>query len=628
MEFRVLGPVQLRVGDRPVDIGPVKLRTVLAALLIDGRVVPPETLIGRVWGDSRPAQVRNVMYTYVARLRRILEQASAESGEGEGERVRLDRRSGGYLLEMPPDRVDLARFVRLMEQARAAACDEERALLSRQALGLWQGPPLRGLSGAWVTGVRERLERQRLDALVQLADAELRLGTPQGVIEPLRDALAERPLSELLIGRLLRALYGAGRSAEALECYARARGRIIEEVGAEPSIELRRLHEAILREALPAAPFPAAPSPAAQPAPLPALAQPTSPVQALPPPAPATPCLLPADLMDFTGRAGSVRWLRRTLAAGTGTATPVAAILGGAGQGKTALAVHTAHLLREVFTDGQLYLDLRGRHPDRLDRARALERLLRGLGIRAALIPDDVAERAELYRNLLSDRRMLVVLDDAAQEEQVQPLLPGSASCALLVTSRTRLSGLSCARLQLAALEPEDAVRMLKRIAGAERLAGDPQGSRDLARLCEGLPLALRVAGSRLVARPHWTVARLVSRLAEEGSRLDELTHGGLSVRASFDGAYRHLDPQARCLFRRLDRLRRADFTQCAAQSLLPADSSVIEDALERLVDAHLLQPSGTGAAEQSYHLCDLARLYARERARTEDGPKIEARPA
>jgi DNA-binding SARP family transcriptional activator len=246
MRFSVLGPIELCAADELISLGPLKQRTVLAALLVDaGRPVMPETLIGRVWDETPPAEVRNVMYTYVTRLRRILEYAERVSGH----RVELRRQSGGYLLNVDPGRVDLHSFRSTIGEARAAVGDiEMRAARLRAALGLWQGTPLADISGAWAERVREWLQRQRLDALVEWSDLELRLGRPAIVIDALGHALAEQPFAEALIGQLLRALSLAGRTAEALEFYAAARQRIIDGIGAEPGPAVRRLHEAILRE--------------------------------------------------------------------------------------------------------------------------------------------------------------------------------------------------------------------------------------------------------------------------------------------------------------------------------------------------------------------------------------------
>ena len=603
MEFRVLGPIELWVAGRRVDLGPAKQRTVLAALLVEpDRVVPAETLIGRVWGGQPPAGVRNVLYTYIARLRRILHAAGAGQ-----ERVALHRQPGGYRLDLDRDCVDLYRFQRLLwpSEAGGGQTDGERAASLAVAAGLWRGTPLAGLPGDWPARFRERLERQRLDLLVERADVEMRLGRPDAVIEELRDALAEWPLCELLLGRLLRALYRAGRGAEALDCYATARERFVEELGAEPGLALRRIHEAILRETPP--PVAHTPVPAADAALRAALGVLTSPSS------------LPTDLLDFTGRNEQIEAGCRALEPGARTATAVAALVGGAGLGKTALAVHLAHRLRSTFPDGQLYLDLRGLRPDFVEPGKALQRLLRALG--ATAVPDRPAERAELYRNLLADRRILVILDDAADEAQVEPLLPGSVSCGVLVTSRSRLPGLPCTRLHLGPLRTEEAVELLARIAGADRVATDPQASRAVVSRCEGLPLAVRIAGTRLAARPHWTVARLLSRLDDEHHRLDELAHGTLAVRASIDLSYARLDPPARRLLQQLAQLD-AD----TADPLPDAGEPTTEDALDRLVEAQLLDITTDDDGHRRYQLSDLVRIYARDRATAEEPPTPQPR--
>ncbi|MEJ3743477.1 BTAD domain-containing putative transcriptional regulator [Actinomycetes bacterium KLBMP 9797] len=245
MEFRVFGPIELWVGEQHVPLGPLKQRTLLASLLVDpGRPVMPEVLIGRVWDDAPPAAVRSVVYTYVTRVRRILEGAERASGM----KASLRRQSGGYLLDVDPDLIDLHRFRRLVEQARCAANPDSQARLLRLAVRLRRDAVLADLSGAWATRVREALDRQYLDALVELAEAELRMNRPHLVINELREAIVERPLAESLISELLRALCHAGRTVEALEYYAKARQRIVDEIGAEPGPALRYLHESILKE--------------------------------------------------------------------------------------------------------------------------------------------------------------------------------------------------------------------------------------------------------------------------------------------------------------------------------------------------------------------------------------------
>jgi DNA-binding SARP family transcriptional activator len=641
--------MELWVAGHRVDLGPAKQRTVLAALLVEpDQVVPTETLIGRVWDAAPPAGVRNVLYTYVARLRRILQSAGAGAGAGAGANVALRRQPGGYRLDLDRDYVDLHRFERLLgtRGAGQGQTDGERAVLLAAAAGLWRGTPLAGLPGGWAARFRERLERQRLDLLVERADVEMRLGRPEVVIEELRDAHTEWPLSELLLGRLLRALYRAGRGAEALDCYATARERFVEEIGAEPGPALRRIHEAILHETpLPVAhttvPAPSQTDHPGQAARATRLGGPTGVVRAtgageetgpsgttgagglrgglaaaavLPGPLGVltSPNSLPTDLLDFTGRDEQIEAACRALAPGTRTATAVAALVGGAGLGKTALAVHLAHRLRGAFPDGQLYLDLRGLRPDFVEPGKALQRLLRALG--ATAVPDGPAERAEMYRNLLADRRILVVLDDADDEAQVEPLLPGSVSSGVLVTSRSRLPGLPCTRLHLGPLRTDDAVELLARIAGADRVAAEPEASRAVVSRCEGLPLAVRIAGTRLVARPHWTVARLLSRLDDERHRLDELAHGTLAVRASIDLSYTRLDPPARQLLRRLALLDPSDLS---ADRLL-GDVPGAEDALDRLVDAQLLDITAADG-QRRYRLTDLIRIYALDRAAAEE---------
>ena len=588
MEFRLLGPVELWIAGQDVDLGPVKQRTVLAGLLVEpGRLVPSSTLIDRVWGDSASADSRNILYTYIARLRRILAAATAR-GEG---RIELLRQSGGYRLDVDPERIDLHRFQRLAGAGRAidGLADGDRAGLLRAAVALCSGTPLAGLSGSWAARTREAIERQRLDLLVLQADVEMRLGRPEAVIDGLLAAFAENPLSETLLSRLLISLYRAGRGAEALECYAIARRRMLDAVGAEPGREVRRLHAAILRDTLPSNDIPTG-----------GLNPPSS---------------LPADLGDFTGRGGPMGELIRALSAAPRSAPAVAVVTGRGGLGKTALAVHVAHRLRGVFPDGQLYVDLRRQEPQRtpIPAADALERLLRVLGVSA--IPAGLGERAELYRSLLADRRLLVVLDDAADEAQIEPLLPGAVGSGVLVTSRGLLAGLSCERIALDVLDPDGGIELLSRIIGAERVAAEPAGARELIRLCEGLPLALRLAGSRLVSRSHWTVAQLVSRLSDEDRRLDELSHGCRTLRASLDLSYQGLDRQAQELFTFLGPMAKQCFPASVDQ-LLSLTSIATEETLDRLVDAHLLDTeTDRRTGQRIYRRSDLIRLYAKEHA-------------
>jgi tetratricopeptide (TPR) repeat protein/transcriptional regulator with XRE-family HTH domain len=342
---------------------------------------------------------------------------------------------------------------------------------------------------------------------------------------------------------------------------------------------------------------------------------------------PAVPFLLPPDIADFTGRADVVAQLGALLAGDPdgvrSTAMVVAAVAGGGGVGKTALAVHVAHRVRSRFLDGQLYVDLYGAEPSPADPRDVLGRFLRALGVDATAVPEGLDERAELYRSLLADRRVLVVLDNAAGEAQVLPLLPGSPTCGVLVTSRTPLTGLAgVRRFELGVLPAGQATELLGRIVGAERVAAEPQATAELARLCGWLPLALRVAGARLAARPHWQLTQLVQRLADERQRLDELTHGHLAVRASLEFSYRSLEPAAQLLFGRLGLLAAPDTAAWVAAALLDSSIERAQELADRLVDARLLEVARRDAGGQArYRLHDLVRVYARERAEAEDPP-------
>jgi tetratricopeptide (TPR) repeat protein/transcriptional regulator with XRE-family HTH domain len=341
------------------------------------------------------------------------------------------------------------------------------------------------------------------------------------------------------------------------------------------------------------------------------------------------PCQLPPDVADFVGRAEVVALLgqlftRRPGDAGGGAAMmAVCAVAGRAGVGKSALVVHVAHRLTGEFPDGQLYAGLRGAHPGRLDPGAVLGWFLRALGVDGSAVPSGVDQRAALYRSLLAGRRMLVVLDDAGSESQVRPLLPGSPGCAVLVTSRVRLAGLEGARLvDLELLGSAQAVELLGRIVGPSRLAAEPAAAAELARLCGYLPLALRVAGARLAARPHWRLAQLADRLADERQRLDQLTYRDLAVRASLALSYQALDPPAQVMFRRLGLLEAPDVAAWVPAALLDCPAGQAEEVADRLVDARLLEVAGRDATGQvRYRLHDLVRVYARECAQASDPP-------
>jgi DNA-binding SARP family transcriptional activator/Tfp pilus assembly protein PilF len=597
MDIRVLGPVELWSAGSMVPLGPARQRSLLAVLAADaGRLVTLDTVIDRIWGAQPPERARDTLYVHIARLRRVLANAGADrSGV-------LVHRAGGYVLDVDPDEVDLHRFENLVTRARADPDDAGRARRLREALGLWRGVALADLSGGWVERVRGVWGRRRLDAALAWAQAELRAGDPGRLVGPLTELLDENPLAENLATMLMRALHATGRRAEALDCYAGIRQRLVDELGIDPGAELQEVHRQILTSDEPG---------------------PTGPDRADPPPA-HVPHQLPLPVAGFTGRQLEIFETDNALgrAAETATAPVILAITGTAGVGKTALAVHWAHRVTGSFPDGQLYLDLHGYHPVRpVEPDAALAAFLRALGVAPANLPDDLDERAALYRSLLARRRMLIVLDNASSADQVRPLLPGSRTCFVVVTSRDTLAGLvardGAHRVRLDALPMDDALALLHATVGETVLAA-PETAATLADLCARLPLALRVAAELAAARPELGLADLVAGLTDERRRLDLLDTGDRysAVRAVFSWSYRRLDPATRDAFRRIALHPGTEVDRYAVAALLPADLAEAGRALDTLAGAHLV----TRLAPDRYTMHDLLRVYAREVALAEDG--------
>ncbi|MEV8015136.1 BTAD domain-containing putative transcriptional regulator [Streptomyces sp. NPDC086554] len=597
MEFRIIGPIELWADGVRIDIGPPRQRGVLGALLIEPeRPVSLESLVNRVWGDAPPTGVRNVVHTYITRLRRALAQQQGSRSEP----VRLIRLPGGYRVETDPGQVDLVRFRRLLAEARHPTLSaSRRSALLRQALAAWHGDPLSDLHSEWATGVRQNLRQLHHEALAQLADTEMYLGRPAGVLPDLRTALLADPLAEQLGERLMRALHLDGRSVGALEYYQELRRLIAEELGADPSQRVQDLYEAILRGEPVKAPRTAGGQP------LLAVSEDRG---------GTTPRMLPMDIPDFTGRRRELALAQRLLSADSAPLPHSLLIVGGGGTGKTTLAVHVAHRLSAAFPGGQLFAGLRGSGLHPADPFAVLGRLLRALGLERERIPDDLDERVELYRSRLAGRRALVILDDAADDAQAQPLLPGAPDCAVLVTSRQRLGQpLGATVVPLRELSMAEGGQLLEKIIGAERTGAEPEYAKELVRLCGRLPLAIRAAAARLTSRPHWTLAGFVERMRDESRRLDELAHGSLDVRASLTTSYNSLPSDTREVLRSLAELPVAEFDASVACPVLGRDFAVVEEACEQLVEANLLHVAEGGLAgvRTRYRLQDLQRIYA-----------------
>ena len=592
MQVRLLGPVELWDGSASVPIGP-RARAVLAALSLDpGRVRSVDRLIEAVWAERAPTTATAQIQACVSALRRAWRAADPAGGPVRDVIVTVPP---GYVLRT--DQVDLIEFERHLEAARglepAGAAEELRA-----ALSLWRGPALGGLPG--LAAEATRLEERRLTAIEERIDADLALGRAGDLIPEVVSLVAAHPLRERFRGQLIRALHRAGRRSEALDAYQDARDTMVGELGLEPGPDLRRIQQAILADE-------ATPGASDEPGPV------------------AGPSPLPPDIADFTGRVKQVTEIASALTFRPEpyAAVPIVAISGRGGVGKTTLSVHVAHRLRREFPDGRLYVGLHGSEATPADPVDVLGRLLRRLGVDGAAIPADPDERADLYRARLDGRRVLIVLDNAADERQVRSLLPGSPLCAVIVTSRRRLTGLAGAtRIELDAFEPEQAAELLTRVAGAERVIAEPEAADRVAALCDRLPLALRIAAARLAARPHWTLDRLARRLADEHRRLDELVHADLEVRGSLALGHRGLSAGAQRAFRLLGLLEVADFGAWTAAALVDVPMAEGEDLVEELVDARLLEVAGRDATDQPrYRFHDLLRVYARERAMAEEAP-------
>ncbi|MFE2720796.1 tetratricopeptide repeat protein [Kitasatospora sp. NPDC059327] len=575
---------------------------VLALLLLKAnQSVPLGELVDALWDDpprTAEKQVRNA----VSMLRGLLKSAGVTT-------LPTAVGTNGYRLDLPDDQLDTAMFTQALAAARhraAAGQFAEAVVEFRAGLALWRGPALAGLDSSALQPHTSRLEEQRLTALEECVDLELAQGHHQAVIPELTDWLSAHPLRERLAGQLMLALYLSGRQSHALTVYESTRRRLADALGLEPVPELRELRQRILTNDV-------------------TLGRPRTFAFA-----PLAPHSLPKDISHFTGREHELRTLVEQVIVHRDPVSSshivLAAVDGMAGVGKTSLAVHLAHLMSDRYPDAQLYLDLHAHSPGQgpLDPGTALEKLLRSVDVTGTAIPEDLEERAALWRSRLAGLRAVLVLDDAASSAQIRPLLPGTADCLILVTSRTRLTDLDAtAVLPLDPLPPADAGRLLDRIVGDRRVAAEPKGVAELLRLCGYLPLAIHIAAARLRHRPAWTIAHLTSRLRNHRRRLGELQTAESGVTTVFDLSYRQLGPEPRHLFRLLGVLPGTDFDADAAAAAAGVERRATDRALEVLLDAHLVEQP----REEQYRLHPLLRAYAVHLAATE-AAGIERRAA
>jgi DNA-binding SARP family transcriptional activator len=603
-EFCLLGPLLVRSsGGGLVRVPEGMQRAVLAALLLQAnRVVTADRLVDVMWGATPPPTARAGMQNCVKRLRDSLGDA----------RARISTEPGGYMIRLREGELDVARFEAKLDQAKAAARGaswDAAARHAREALSLWRGQPLADVTSEVLVAEADRLTGLRLQAAETYADAMLRLGLHSDVIEELRQLVSVAPLREHFHKLLMVALYRDGRQAEALEVYRQARAVLVEELGAEPGPELQQVHAQILA----ADPALAGGDPESIAGRSIALAGPV-------------PRQLPAAVADFTGRDAELRvlagMLDRVGDSGPGTVV-ISAIGGTAGVGKTALALHFAHQVAGRFGDGQLYVNLRGYDPSGTpaSSADAIRGFLDGLGVPPERIPPTAEGQAGLYRSVLSGKRVLIVADNARDEQQVRPLLPASPGSLVVVTSRSQLGGLAAfgggQPLTLNVLSHAEAVRMLTVRLGAARAAAEPGAVDQIASLCACLPLALAVAAAWAAARPEFALAALVDELAESAGRLDALDAGdpGSSVRAVFSWSTSQLSPGSARMFRLLGVHPGPDISVPAAASVAALAESDTRALLRGLARAHLITERVPGR----YAFHDLLRDYAAEQARQAD---------
>ncbi|WP_406137613.1 BTAD domain-containing putative transcriptional regulator [Streptomyces sp. NBC_01089] len=573
-DILVLGPVELRVDGRRELHGSAKTVHMLAALAIDvGTPVPLSTLTERLWDDSPPGKPNSSLHSFAARIRRRLGTQ------------RLSNEAHAYALSIDPESVDHHRFLRLTTQARSLADsgDDAQALaLLRQAAGLWRGEPLTGLGGLWAERIRRGLGERLLAATLLRTDIELSMGRFTALIAELTALVEQRPTDETVARHFMTAAYGCGRQTDALRAYETLR-TLLRQEGTEPGAALNRTYQLILNR---------------------------SPIsELLPRRSPGTPATLVPDNLpahaELVGRAGELRCLE----AESPDTTYVHSISGMAGVGKTLLALHTARRLSRHYPAGLHYLNLHGhsagRHP--LPPEAVLATLLRQLGVTSGSVPHELDELSALWRTMLSTRRMVVVLDDVADPQQVRPLLAANSSTVLLLTSRRRLSGLPGVRhISLDVLPPKESAALFAGLAGRER-GGTPSERSTLAALCGHLPLALELVAGRLNSRPSWTVAHLIERMSRPTDRLAEIRDGDTEIASAFALSYDSLPTADQEVFRLLGLHFGHDFGPHATAALAGRSVAVTERILESLLDSHLLQEP----APDRYRLHDLLGEFA-----------------
>ncbi|MET9224648.1 BTAD domain-containing putative transcriptional regulator [Lentzea sp. NPDC003310] len=579
-----LGNLEVRAAGAPVVVGHARQKAVLAVLAIEaGRVVPPDRLIDRVWGGRAPARARSVLRTYVSQLRRALDATGAT----------ITWRDTGYLVDITPEHVDLHCFRGLLAEARDSGDPRSALALADEALALWRGEPLAELDTPWARATREHLHQERAAAWADRVDWALECGRHAELLPDLTARTADDPLDERLAGQVMVALSRSGRPAEALEHYQRTRRRLTEELGTDPGPALQELHQRVLT---------------------------TDPALVVPPDrrhnaAADSPRQLPAPPTAFVGRDEELDHLHRALVASEEATTVVISVLAGAGGiGKTWLALHWAHRHAHRFPDGQLFVDLRGFNPigDPVDPAVAVRGFLDALGADPGRIPADLDAQAALYRSLVARKRMLIVLDNAAGSDQVVPLLPGTPTCTVLVTSRRKLASVidrhGARHLTLGVPDRAEARALLTARLPAGRVATEPAAVDELVALCGAYPLALAITARTAATRPALALTEIAAELRALGlEALDHDTDPAAGLPAVLSWSLRHLTDHQRTVFALLGIAPGPDTTSAATAALAGLPESPARKALAALEEASLVERQPVGR----YAMHDLIRAYA-----------------
>ncbi|MCQ6556731.1 winged helix-turn-helix domain-containing protein [Streptomyces sp. C10-9-1] len=657
MEFRLLGPVEILWQGRNIMPTAPKPRQVISLLMLrHNTVVQASELIDELWPERPPPSAVTTLQTYIYKFRKLL----LKQGLGN----LLQTQPGGYSLTVPASSLDVSRFEEQAEEGQELLQqgDCAGALASfERALALWRGPALADVeTGGRLFSYVTRLEELRFRILELRIEADLETGRHRELISELKSLVLAHPLHEHLHGLLMLALHRSGRRHEALEVYQSLRQKMIDELGLEPGKELARLQHTLLsdspaelpepprRPRLGPAPSSAAPPGPAAAAPVPAAGAPSPPGPAvslppgsgppagrqappvpgsvLPPvPVPVrellgTPAQLPAGLAGWVGRHDVLKELESALCepdgpGADGTAARISVVTGAPGIGKSTVAVRLAHMLRPRFTDGQLYADLRGSSPEPSDPTGVLRGFLRALEVPASRIPESVEECGALFRSHTSGRRMLVLLDDVASSAQIRHLLPADPRCALLITSRRRMTALVEAEcIELCPPPPEEALEILAVLAGRRRVEREPEAAHRIVELLGRHPLALRCVGGRLAAGPHLSLTALADRLGAAPRILDAARLGELDVRSRFDASYAGLTHAEQGVFRLLSMMGEAPFSAAQAAELLSRPVPEAEAVLEVLADNHLLATDRCSDSVGRYVFDRLTRAYAKER--------------